>query len=111
MKLYYDSLQKVLDKFTYISELESDSSNILKLVKTGYEEIVSVINFKDDLEDDSLKLKYFSDCGIENGPMIETKKCKGVEFGQVLNFEVQISLDTCNVYEKVISKILQNTIL
>lgn len=48
VKAHYDSLHKLLEDFTYIAELESDSSNILKLVKRGYEEIVSVVDFEDD---------------------------------------------------------------
>lgn len=98
-KVYYDNLQKVLNRYTYVSELESDSSNILKLVKKGYEEIVSVIKFKDDLLDDNIKIRYYSDCGTD-GPMRETKTCKGVEFGKTLNFEAHISMESCRSYNK-----------
>lgn len=101
VKEHYDSLHKILEDFTYIAKLESDSSNILKLVKTGYENIISIVDFEDDSSLQQLKIKYFSDCGVEGGPMMETTRCSGVEFGRTLNYEAYLTLETCPEYKKV----------
>ncbi|GBP40030.1 Integrin beta-nu [Eumeta japonica] len=101
VKQHYDNLHKVLDEFTYVAKLESDSSNILKLVKRGYEDIVSVVNFEDDSGAGPINVKYFSDCGVEDGPMRETTKCSGVEYGMTLNYEAHIRLDKCVEYKNM----------
>lgn len=98
---YYNNLHRVLDKFTFIAKLENDSSNILKLVKKGYDDIVSVINFKDDIGEGALNIKYLTNCGDEDAPVIETTMCTDVEFGKTVNFEVHISLDECVELVKV----------
>ncbi|KAG7312158.1 hypothetical protein JYU34_001619 [Plutella xylostella] len=100
VKGHYDQLHKILEDFTYIARLESDSSNILKLVKTGYENIISVVNFKDDARTGPIKVKYFTDCGIKGGSMVESNRCSGVEFGMTLNFEVHLTLESCVEFVK-----------
>lgn len=101
VKDHYDSLHKILEDFTYIARLESDSSNILKLVKTGYENIISVVDFEDDIDSGPIKVKYFTDCGIPGGSLMETTRCSGVEFGMTLNYEVHITLETCPEFKTV----------
>lgn len=101
VKDHYDNLHKLLEDFTYVAKLESDSSNILKLVKTGYEDIVSVVNFEDDSSAGSVKVQYFTDCGVKGSPLIEATRCTGVEFGMILNYEVRVTLDSCPEYKKV----------
>ncbi|XP_014371392.2 integrin beta-nu [Papilio machaon] len=100
VKYHYDSLHRLLEDYTYVARLESDSSNILKLVKTGYEDIVSVVDFEDDSESGPVKVKYFSDCGVK-GPMVEATRCTGVEYGMTLNYEAHVSLDSCPEYKKM----------
>lgn len=78
-----------------MAKLESDSSNILKLVKTGYEDIVSVVSFKDNTKDGPIKIKYFTDCGVKGGSLIEDTRCGGVEYGMTLNYEAHISYESC----------------
>ncbi|CAH0725680.1 unnamed protein product, partial [Brenthis ino] len=95
VKAHYDSLHKLLSDFTYVAKLESDSSNILKLVKTGYEDIVSVVSFKDNTKDGPIKIKYFTDCGVKGGSLIEDTRCGGVEYGMTLNYEAHISYESC----------------
>ncbi|CAH4035475.1 unnamed protein product [Pieris brassicae] len=99
VKDHYDSLHQLLSDFTYIAKLESDSSNILKLVKMGYEDIVSVVNFEDD-DLGPVKVKYFTDCGVKGGSLIETHRCTGVEYGMTLNFEAHVTLDSCSEFKK-----------
>lgn len=101
VKGHYDSLHKVLEDFTYIARLESDSSNILRLVKTGYQDIISVVDFEDDIPAGPVKAKYFTDCGVPGGSLIETTRCSGVEFGMTLNYEVHLTLETCPEYKTV----------
>lgn len=96
---YYNSIQRILGKFTYIAKLESDSSNILNLVKKGYQDIVSIVNFDDDAGGSPLQMKYYSDCGGDT--LKETAICNHVEFGMTLNYEVRISLPKCEEYVKV----------
>ncbi|CAG9564645.1 unnamed protein product [Danaus chrysippus] len=99
VKAHYDSLHQLLIDFTRVAKLESDSSNILKLVKMGYEDIVSVVNFEDDAGSGPIKIKYFTDCGVK-GSMVEAKRCTGVEYGMTLNFEAHVSLESCPEYKK-----------
>lgn len=105
VKYHYDSLHRLLEDYTYVARLESDSSNILKLVKTGYEDIVSVVDFEDDSESGPVKVKYFSDCGVK-GPMVEATRCTGVEYGMTLNYEAHVSLESCPEYKKVCNLLL-----
>ncbi|XP_026321374.1 integrin beta-nu-like [Hyposmocoma kahamanoa] len=105
-KSHYDSLHELLGDFTYVAKLESDSSNILKVVKTGYEDIVSVVDFQDDAKKGPIKVKYFTDCGVEGAPMIEATKCTGVEHGMTLNYEAHLTLDHCPTYDKSTQTIL-----
>ncbi|XP_038222771.1 integrin beta-nu [Zerene cesonia] len=100
VKDHYDSLHQLLSDFTYIAKLESDSSNILKLVKTGYEDIVSVVDFEDDASSGPVKVKYFTDCGVKGGMLIEARRCSGVEYGMTLNYEAHVTLDSCPEFKK-----------
>ncbi|KAJ8712386.1 hypothetical protein PYW07_005228 [Mythimna separata] len=95
VKDHYDSLNQLLEDFTYVAKLESDSSNILKLVKTGYEDIVSVVDFHDDSDQGPVKIKYFTDCGVKDSPMKEETRCTGVEYGMTLNYEARVTLEAC----------------
>ncbi|KAL4711476.1 hypothetical protein ACJJTC_000492 [Scirpophaga incertulas] len=99
VKSYYDSLHGLLEDFTYVAKLESDSSNILKLVKMGYEDIVSVVDFEDDSGDGPVKVHYFTDCGVKGGSYIEATRCTGVEYGMTLNYEAHLTLDACPEYK------------
>ncbi|KOB69184.1 Integrin beta5, partial [Operophtera brumata] len=99
VKDHYDSLHELLEDFTYVAKLESDSSNILKLVKTGYEDIVSVVDFEDDSHAGPVKVRYFTDCGVKGGSLIEATRCTGVEYGMTLNYEAHVSLDSCKEYK------------
>ncbi|CAG4956713.1 unnamed protein product [Parnassius apollo] len=109
VKYHYDSLHRLLEDYTYVAKLESDSSNILKLVKMGYEDIVSVVDFEDDSESGPVKVKYFTDCGVK-GTFVEATRCTGVEYGMTLNYEAYVSLDSCPEYKKMsqIIKISEN---
>ncbi|XP_049875647.1 integrin beta-nu [Pectinophora gossypiella] len=99
VKDHYDSLHKLLEDFTYVAKLESDSSNVLKLVKTGYEDVVSVVDFDDNSSKGPVKIKYFTDCG-KGGQMMETTRCTGVEFGMTLNYEAHVTLDACPEFKR-----------
>lgn len=101
VKSYYDNLHQLLEDFTYVAKLEGDSSNILKLVKMGYEDIASVVDFEDDSSAGPVKVRYFSDCGIAGGSMMDTTRCTGVEYGMILNYEAHITLESCPEYKKV----------
>ncbi|XP_072945113.1 integrin beta-nu [Epargyreus clarus] len=101
VKSHYDSLHRLLSDFTYVAKLESDSSNILKLVKMGYQDIVSVVDFEDDSVSGPVKVKYFTDCGVKGGPLVEAQRCTGVEYGMTLNYEAHVSLDSCPEYKKL----------
>ncbi|XP_059052631.1 integrin beta-nu-like [Achroia grisella] len=98
VKTHYDKLHKLLEDFTYIATLEKDSSNILKLVKMGYEDIVSVVDFEDNSKLGPLTIKYFTDCGVAGAPFKETTRCEGVSYGRTLNYEAHISLTACPEY-------------
>uniref|UniRef100_A0A2A4KA02 Integrin beta n=1 Tax=Heliothis virescens TaxID=7102 RepID=A0A2A4KA02_HELVI len=99
VKSHYDSLNQLLEDFTYVAKLESDSSNILKLVKTGYEDIVSVVDFHDDSNLGPVKVRYFTDCGVKGGPMKEETRCTGVEYGMTLRYEAHVTLESCPEYK------------
>lgn len=106
VKDHYDSLNQLLYDFTYVAKLESDSSNILKLVKTGYEEIVSVVNFEDNSSAGPVKVRYFTDCGVKGGSLIETTRCTGVEYGMTLHYEAHITLESCTEFKTTNQTIL-----
>lgn len=101
VKDHYDSLNQLLEDFTYVAKLESDSSNILKLVKMGYEDIVSVVDFHDDSNLGPVKIKYFTDCGVKGDPLKEQTRCTGVEFGMTLRYEAQVTLEACPEFIQV----------
>ncbi|KAH9630261.1 hypothetical protein HF086_012446 [Spodoptera exigua] len=105
VKDHYDSLNQLLEDFTYVAKLESDSSNILKLVKTGYEDIVSVVDFHDDSNLGPVKIRYFTDCGVEGGPLKEETRCTGVEFGMTLRYEAHVTLESCPEYKSSTQRI------
>ncbi|KAM3965747.1 integrin beta-PS [Aphomia sociella] len=95
VKRHYDRLHELLKDNTYVATLESDSANILKLVKMGYEDIVSVVDFKDNSNLGPIKVNYFTDCGVRGGQLIEATRCTGVEYGMTLNYEAHLTLNTC----------------
>lgn len=94
-------MNQLLEDFTYVAKLESDSSNILKLVKTGYEDIVSVVDFHDDSNLGPVKVRYFTDCGVKGGPLKEETRCTGVEYGMTLRYEAHVTLEACPEYKSV----------
>ncbi|XP_023937152.2 integrin beta-nu isoform X1 [Bicyclus anynana] len=100
VKSHYDSLHELLRDYTYVAKLERDSSNILKLVKLGYEDIVSVVNFEDDSVAGPVKVKYLTDCGVKGGSIDEATRCTGVKYGMTLNYEAHVSLESCPEYKK-----------
>ncbi|CAG9788780.1 unnamed protein product [Diatraea saccharalis] len=105
VKSYYDNVHQLLDDFTYVAKLESDSSNILKLVKKSYEDIVSVVDFEDDSSSGPVKVQYFTNCGVKGGSMMETTRCTGVEYGMTLDYEAHLTLDSCPEYKKITQKV------
>ncbi|XP_053610846.1 integrin beta-nu [Plodia interpunctella] len=106
VKIHYDQLHELLKDFTYVAKLESDSSNILKLVKMGYEDFVSVVDFEDNSNLGPIKIKYFSDCGEPGGPLVETTRCTGVEYGMTLNYEAYLTLESCTDFKMYYEDIL-----
>ncbi|XP_052756956.1 integrin beta-nu-like isoform X2 [Galleria mellonella] len=101
VKRHYDKLHELLKGFTHVATLESDSSNILKLVKMGYEEIVSVVDFKDNSNIGPVTIKYFTDCGVPGAQFKEATRCEDVSYGMTLNYEAVFSLKSCSEFKTV----------
>lgn len=78
-------------------------------MKTGYEDIISVVNFHDNSSAGPLKVRYFTDCGVTGAPLIEATRCTGVEYGMVLQYEAHVTLESCVEFKSVI--MLFNSIL
>ncbi|ESO84518.1 hypothetical protein LOTGIDRAFT_196574 [Lottia gigantea] len=87
----YQQLSKnILD--SYVGVLEGDSSNVVDIVRTTYEAIISEVKFKIDAPNNTV-VKIFSNCNSEK--MKETTECKGLSIGKEIKLEVQVYSTKC----------------
>lgn len=70
-------------------------------MKTGYEDIVSVVDFHDDSSSGPVKIRYFTDCGVKGGSLVEATRCTGVEYGMTLRYEAHVTLAACSEFKSV----------
>lgn len=50
-----------MPSFTYVTQLDADSSNIINVIKKGYEDVISFIEFQHKSHD-SIEIEYYSTC-------------------------------------------------
>lgn len=91
---YYKKLNEIIPNFSYVTQLHSDSSNILNVIKKGYEDVVSVVQFNDNASY-PVQLTYFSNCNKEFQKLNQTSSCYGVKEGKKYEFFVEARIDKC----------------
>ncbi|KAF4525471.1 hypothetical protein B566_EDAN004883 [Ephemera danica] len=110
--VHYTRLSDVLEASALVAALEKDSSNIIQLVRQGYQvischhinigtlnslanlqEIVSSIVFRDNVSA-PLRISYTTTCrGSEIAH--ESSSCEDTREGEQYEFDLQLHLDTC----------------
>jgi integrin beta 1 len=87
---HYDELHEIMEEITSVGELAVDSSNILKLVESGYSEAVKKVQFQDNAPS-YIKLEYKTRCGGKH-EAISSNKCDNIEIGNEYDFDVGVTL-------------------
>ncbi|KAK9739114.1 Integrin beta epidermal growth factor like domain 1 [Popillia japonica] len=75
-------------------QLSNDSSNIVELVKSQYEQISSTVELKDNATS-MLKVTYYSQCLNVSGSEKKTNKCGNIKVGDVVEFKIEIEVISC----------------
>lgn len=83
-----------MPSFTYVTQLDADSSNIINVIKKGYEDVISFIEFQHKSHD-SIEIEYYSTCNDQTKHTNATNVCFQVKQGQVYEFDVHITLKHC----------------
>lgn len=87
----YERLSELLEGSS-AGKLESDSSNVVDLVRSQYDKITSAIEMKDNAGSD-VQVTYYSSC--LGGPKQKTSMCKGLKVGNNVTFEANIEILSC----------------
>ncbi|XP_077300389.1 integrin beta-nu-like isoform X2 [Arctopsyche grandis] len=88
---YYEQIKNLLPENTFVGLLESDSSNILALIKRGYDYIASVVNFEVPTDED-FEFTVYSNCGDDSRTPFQTSKCTNIKLGETYNFTVDMAV-------------------
>ncbi|GLV39425.1 Integrin betanu subunit [Carabus blaptoides fortunei] len=91
---HYKKMNDLIPSFTYVTQLDADSSNIINVIKKGYEDVISLIEFQDKAHD-SIDIEYYSTCNGQTKNTNATNVCYQVKQGQVYEFVVHITLKHC----------------
>lgn len=81
-------------KSAHIAILETDSSNILDIVRSEFAKIESHMEIENSKPNGTVKFTYFSSCAGESGE-IKTTFCENLPPSGEVTFTVQIDLDKC----------------
>lgn len=81
-------------KSAYVAALNSDSSNILDVIKSEFAKIESRMEIEKSDTNDSVHFKYFSNC-LGTGDAIETLFCENLPASGSLSFVIEIELPEC----------------
>nr|XP_012150968.1 PREDICTED: integrin beta-nu isoform X1 [Megachile rotundata]XP_012150969.1 PREDICTED: integrin beta-nu isoform X1 [Megachile rotundata] len=90
----YESTAALLKEKARVATLTSNSSNILEIIKSAYQQITSRVILSDN-SSAPLRMEYFSNCGNRDIAEWSTSECEDIEEGQVYNFNVVLSIDKC----------------
>lgn len=91
---YYKKLNELIPNYSYVTQLHSDSSNILNVIKKGYEDVVSIVEFQDNATD-PIELAYYSTCNKQFNKLNKTSACYDVKEGEKYEFDLKIRLQKC----------------
>lgn len=91
---YYNNIKSIFPNYVFVGTLSNDSSNILNLVRHGYESLVNVIKFEDDSDED-VELIYSTNCEVPYRPFVQSSKCEGVTTGETYKFNLDVVLNNC----------------
>ncbi|KAI4479526.1 hypothetical protein M0804_010923 [Polistes exclamans] len=89
----YEMMADLLKEKARVATLAGNSSNILEIIQNSYHEIISKLVFRDN-STSPLKLEYFSNCG-KDGMQLNTAECDGIQEGQIYDFKVVFSMESC----------------
>ncbi|XP_071951462.1 integrin beta-6-like [Antedon mediterranea] len=92
---FYKSLVKEFFESGKVAELATDSSNIVQLVRSSYEQITSEVRM-DDTAASPLKVKYTSYCG--NTVTTNSRQCLSVASQESVTFELEVSVTNQNCF-------------
>ncbi|XP_063704151.1 integrin beta-PS-like [Culicoides brevitarsis] len=88
----YERLSKEIEGSSY-AEMEDDSSNIVDIIRDGYNKISSKVEIKDDANS-FVTIKYFSKC-MHGSQLIETNHCDDLQVHVPVEFEAEIIATAC----------------
>lgn len=78
----------------YIAVLNTDSSNILDIVRSEFAAIQSRMKIETSKTSESIRFRYFSNCARDSGE-IATIFCENLPPSGQVTFKVEIDLDKC----------------
>ncbi|CAH1115974.1 unnamed protein product [Phaedon cochleariae] len=117
---YYEAMSRSLVKdYGFVGQLEEESTNILDLIKQGYNNFAEQVSFFVNLTNhEHLEVKFLADC--DNTGYNETSTCYGVK-NKEINFTAEIRLkddtimndrysDTIYIEEKNINETIEISI-
>ncbi|XP_046835815.1 integrin beta-nu [Vespa crabro] len=90
----YELISDLLKEKARVATLAANSSNILEIIESSYHEIISKLVLRDN-STNPLKLEYFSNCGRDDSPIVNKAECNGIQEGQVYEFKVVFSMESC----------------
>lgn len=90
----YELISDLLKEKARVATLAANSSNILEIIESAYHEIVTKLVLRDN-STNPLKMEYFSNCGRDDVPIVNKAECDGIQEGQVYEFKVVFSMESC----------------
>lgn len=82
-------------KSAYIATLNTDSSNILDIVRNEFAEMQSHMEIETSETTESIEFRYFSNCARDGGDDIETIFCENLPPSGYVTFTVEVDLNKC----------------
>ncbi|XP_053138981.1 integrin beta-2 isoform X2 [Hemicordylus capensis] len=91
----YEKLSKMIPK-SAVGVLQEDSRNVIKLIKTAYNNLSSTIIFQHDSVPDFIKITYDSFCSDKTSRKNELSgKCDNVKINDEIVFQVKVTATKC----------------
>ncbi|XP_008196758.2 integrin beta-nu isoform X1 [Tribolium castaneum] len=111
---YYQQMSQMLNNSLFVGQLKNDSTNVLNVVKEGYEAFARLVTFfANTSEIRQLQVDFFTDCE-DNGEWVRGSMCSNARIGKEMTFKAQLMLKECpshdshtiyveenNIYEKI----------
>ncbi|XP_043916480.1 integrin beta-2-like [Protopterus annectens] len=90
----YQSLSEIIPK-SVVGELSLDSSNIVSLIKSAYNNLSSKVILEHKNLPDGIKVTYRSKCGTEFSKLAARGECDNVKINDTISFTVTVEATKC----------------